>query len=546
MNTQLKVLLLFNAVMFIIAGLLEWRYYTASEQMDNSARRSAFSRSDLNSLYARSQSPPLDLGELHKSFRKAFPEPVNVSLSTGLVPHRATGQTALKRIAGDGSGKELSNAAVVLFCYNRTKYLEKTLSSLAELSGLDKVTVYISQDGQDMAVKDVIHKFEEGPLAPPKTRRFEHWQRERLPQLGHDQPGHAWLSQHYKWALDQAFLQKGHSHVIIVEDDMLFSPDFLHFFAATAVLLEQDPSLWCISTWNDNGLKTFDWDPMRMMRTSYFPGLGWMMRHELWLEIGPHWPKQSWDHWMRLNTTAKGRECVYPEVNRNYNIGEKGVNMNSQVFKQYLTQMSFNQELIMDYGDLSYLLEAEYEQQLVALSQDAELMSLPIGTRSLSQGKVYLALYTAESYPRTARKLGIWPFPRGHHHFVTKLPVKGAMLLLADQRFCPLLPEQHSMKPRKGLRAFPAAQHESCYAACRNQEMECNSHEFWFINSCEELSKHFPCEQGCAVELGNDVPNYVVDVSLGSFQTCLVNQKQPKCEAANPSTRRLCPCVPKQ
>ncbi len=81
--------------------------------------------------------------------------------------------------------------------------------------------------------------------------------------------------------------------------------------------------------------------------------------------------------------------------------------------------------------------------------------------------QVYLALYTAESYPRTARKLGIWPFPRGHHHFVTKLPVKGAMLLLADQRFCPLLPEQHSMKPRKGLRALPAAQHESCYAACR-------------------------------------------------------------------------------
>lgn len=119
MNIQLKVLLLFNAVMFIIAGLLEWRYYTASEQMDSSARRAAFSRSDLNSFYARSQSPPLDLGELHKSFRKAFPEPVNVSLSTGLVPHRASGQTALKRIAGDGSGKELSNAAVVLFCYNR-------------------------------------------------------------------------------------------------------------------------------------------------------------------------------------------------------------------------------------------------------------------------------------------------------------------------------------------------------------------------------------------------------------------------------------------
>jgi len=53
----------------------------------------------------------------------------------------------------------------------------------------------------------------------------------------------------------------------------------------------------------------------------------------------------------------------------------------------------------------------------------------------------------------------------------------------------------------------------------RNQEMECNSHEFWFINSCEELSKHFPCEQGCAVELGNDVPNYVVDASFLSIRS---------------------------
>ena len=85
------------------------------------------------------------------------------------------------------------------------------------------------------------------------------------------QPGHAWLSQHYKWALDKAFLEKQHSHVIIVEDDMLFSPDFLHFFAATAVLLEQDPSLWCISTWNDNGLKNFDWDPMRMVHIPPMP-----------------------------------------------------------------------------------------------------------------------------------------------------------------------------------------------------------------------------------------------------------------------------------
>ena len=79
------------------------------------------------------------------------------------------------------------------------------------------------------------------------------------------QPGHAWLTQHYKWGLDRLFFQGGHSHAIIVEDDMLFSPDFLGLFEATAPLLDSDPSLWCISSWNDNGLKFFDWGATRLV-----------------------------------------------------------------------------------------------------------------------------------------------------------------------------------------------------------------------------------------------------------------------------------------
>ncbi len=88
------------------------------------------------------------------------------------------------------------------------------------------------------------------------------------------QEGHAWLAQHYKWGLDRAFIERHHSHVIVIEDDMLFSPDFLRYFEAMAVLLERDSSLFCISAWNDNGREEdFDWSPQRMFRTSYFPGL---------------------------------------------------------------------------------------------------------------------------------------------------------------------------------------------------------------------------------------------------------------------------------
>jgi hypothetical protein len=78
----------------------------------------------------------------------------------------------------------------------------------------------------------------------------------------------------------------------------------------------------------------------------------------------------------------------------------------------------------------------------------------------------------------------------------------------------------------------------------RKQRLLCYEGDFWFINSCEELTKHFKCERGCGVELGADVPNYVVDPALSNYQRCLVNQAQPKCRARHVATARLCPCAP--
>lgn len=58
----------------------------------------------------------------------------------------------------------------------------------------------------------------------------------------------------------------------------------------------------------------------------------------------------------------------------------------------------------------------------------------------------------------------------------------------------------------------------------RGRGLRCVDADFWFINSCTELRRAFPCEGGCAVELGHDVPNYVVDARQPTYQKCLVNQ----------------------
>lgn len=38
------------------------------------------------------------------------------------------------------------------------------------------------------------------------------------------------------------------------------------------------------------------------------------------------------------------------------------------------------------------------------------------------------------------------------------------------------------------------------------------------------MRKHFPCESGCTVELGPDVPAYVADPNQTLYRYCLITQ----------------------
>ena len=250
------------------------------------------------------------------------------------------------------------NPVILLLCYNRPHYLRQTLDSLTQTIGWQAIPVYISQDGDDAATAAVAQEF----VSLHAKHNWKHWKRPRTAELGPGQPSTAYLAQHYKYALQRAFDQHRHSHVILLEDDMIFSPDFLELFRKTAWLLERDPTLWCVSSWNDNAFGSLSWDPARLFRNSFFPGLGWMMRRELWdQELGRIWPQIHWDHWMRSN--ANGRDCVCPEVPRNHNIGATGATMDNGKFQQKLANVIWAQAPA-DFGSLDYLLLPNYEAAL--------------------------------------------------------------------------------------------------------------------------------------------------------------------------------------
>ena len=82
----------------------------------------------------------------------------------------------------------------------------------------------------------------------------------------------------------------------------------------------------CVSAWHDQGFPHTASDPQLLTRTDYFPGLGWMIEAETWAELKDRWPARpttGWDHWFRLSTTSRGRECVVPRINRSRHANKK-------------------------------------------------------------------------------------------------------------------------------------------------------------------------------------------------------------------------------
>jgi alpha-1,3-mannosyl-glycoprotein beta-1,2-N-acetylglucosaminyltransferase len=172
-----------------------------------------------------------------------------------------------------------------------------------------KENIIISQDGAMREIKDVASSF--------GIKIIQNTEGLRL-RGGAAVDGAERIAKHYKYSLTNAFdtfNSPPAPAVIIVEDDLLFSPDFYEYLCSTAPILEKDPSTFVVSAWNDNGFKGKVRDPYTLKRSEYFPGLGWLLPRALYKnELEARWPNAHWDHWLRSPEIHGTREIVYPEV----------------------------------------------------------------------------------------------------------------------------------------------------------------------------------------------------------------------------------------
>lgn len=277
-------------------------------------------------------------------------------------------------LAASASASAAADSLVVIplivFTFNRAPNLKQTMDSLLLHRPEGKThlnPIFISQDGDDEATRSVAMGFVNNLGADPKLNDIHylnfHWETSGV-QV--EQQHMMWttyykIATHYGFALTQV-LDGGikalpdvegsvaapspapgapagsssspspaaagngnhYDHVILIEDDMEVSLDFYSYFRRTRRILDSDPSLLCVSAWNDNGRRALVGRPEQLYRSECFPGLGWMINRRVWDELKSSWAKGFWDDWLREPKQRKGRSCVFPEMNRVFTFGEKG------------------------------------------------------------------------------------------------------------------------------------------------------------------------------------------------------------------------------
>jgi alpha-1,3-mannosyl-glycoprotein beta-1,2-N-acetylglucosaminyltransferase len=231
--------------------------------------------------------------------------------------------------------------AVLVMCATRAQAVKNHLDQLVRLRpSIEKFPIVISQDGTTPSVTEAIQLYVNEST---KISFIHHRDRTGTGSAAQKSArNYFYIAQHYKWALDKIFKEMGFKTVIVTEDDLDLAEDFFSYFSATKRLLYEDPTILCISAWNDNGNpKLADRKKSEQLyRTDFFPGLGWMLTSALWNELSQKWPEAYWDDWLRRREIRNDRVCIRPEVSRTvHNMKVAGKGSSGGMYKAYLSSI---------------------------------------------------------------------------------------------------------------------------------------------------------------------------------------------------------------
>ncbi|XP_064111539.1 protein O-linked-mannose beta-1,2-N-acetylglucosaminyltransferase 1-like [Macrobrachium nipponense] len=171
-----------------------------------------------------------------------------------------------------------------------------------------------------------------------------------------------------RFALHSVFLTYPEADkAIVLEDDLLLSPDILRFFHQTSWILNNDPSVFCINAFNSNSLPNTASDTTKLLRSESFPMYGWMVRREYAFQIVTHWipgEEGDWDWYLMGASSQRGRDVVSPEVSRTLHAGSAGAHVDGFEQHLYYNRMISTSDPHARLANLEGIIFDNYYQQL--------------------------------------------------------------------------------------------------------------------------------------------------------------------------------------
>ncbi|XP_075988162.1 alpha-1,3-mannosyl-glycoprotein 2-beta-N-acetylglucosaminyltransferase isoform X1 [Anticarsia gemmatalis] len=392
---------------------------------------------DVSSANVTAEPPALDRRCISRANDDIRMVPCNLPLVKPCFEHKVTSNTSPKCGQVDAGTAALVLPVLVIACDRVT--VKRCLDNLVKFRpNKDTFPIIVSQDCGHNATYHVIKAFTD--MDPTiKMVQQPDLKEITLPRAKVKFRGYYKIARHFKFALNHVFETLGHEAVIIVEDDLDISPDFFEYFLGTYPLLLKDPSLWCISAWNDNGKKeVIDMSrPELLHRTDFFPGLGWLLRRETWFRLAPKWPAAFFDDWLRNPDNIDGKSCIRPEVSRTYSFGKVGVSK-GLFFDIHLRNIQLNYDYVeFTKLNLTYLLKENYDADLASTIYTLPEMTADEVMMNVGTHKSVKVMYgSAKSYQRAAKKMGLMDdfrsgVPRTAYRGIVSCFVRGRRVYLA-------------------------------------------------------------------------------------------------------------------
>jgi hypothetical protein len=422
--------------------------------------------------------------------------------------------------------------------------LESTMRTFVELTHHEKFSVIVSLDNAaaEGDVSETIGKLgipkSSLVIKPDKTNNFA--------LLSKTQAQERRVDDHLFFALRQG-LESGAEFIFLVEDDLLLSPDFLQMLISGANSLRTDPTLFCISGWNEHSYEGEATDPSKLVRTGVFPGLGWMMHWKIVDELIRKWPGVyiTWDWWFRRPDIAKGRECIVPEIPRSHHVGKGGVHTADNTIYDLMIRAEIPaSDLTFNFTSVEL---TTYDKNLKSRVAAAEVLPSPAAFEECLKAKrsgTFLIPIRTDDERRWFNKFFYWftVYRISHRGLVAKKkPEIGATYFFVHARrgaeWLPAPLRDDSALVSKDITVVISGVGEDCVTPCASQGFVCSIYDFGLINTCKHCPSTTPCRQ---TEV--DSPTYR-GVVIKDDSVCHVSEFPAlNCETKINGYARVCPC----